>query len=95
MLINLKGDDRMDFSSGIFAFFIGDFRFPDLKIGAVKFYYDRISDDFIVKENLDLRYSKQIVIEDSDFIIFKEFIVIDDDGEEDLVVEKYDKLEIF
>lgn len=85
----------MDFSSGIFAFFIGDFRFPDLKIGAVKFYYDRSSTDFVVKENLDLRYSKKIVMEDPDFILFKEFTVRDDDGEEELVVEKYTMDEYF
>lgn len=39
-----------DFSSGIFAFFINDFQFSDSKIGAFKFYYDSISDDFIVKD---------------------------------------------
>ena len=85
----------MDFSTGIFAFFIGDFRFPDLKIGSVKFYYDSISNDFVVKDNLDLRYSKQIVMEDPDFMIFKEFTTIDDDGEENLVVEKYEMTESF
>lgn len=83
----------MDFSSGIFAFFIGDFRFPYLKIGAVKFYYDSISDDFIVKDNLDLRYSKKIVIEDPDFMIFREVPVVDENGDDDLVVEYYEMSE--
>ena len=62
----------MDFSSGIFAFFINDFQFSDSKIGAFKFYYDSISTDFIVKDDPELRYPKEIVVSDPHFLIFKE-----------------------
>lgn len=65
----------MDFSSGIFAFFTNDFQFSDSKIGAFKFYYDSISKDFIVKDNPELRYSKEIVTADPHFLIFKEIPV--------------------
>lgn len=62
----------MDLSSGIFALFINDFQYIDSKIGAFKFYYDNISNDFIVKSNPELRYPKDVVVEDPNFIIFRE-----------------------
>lgn len=76
----------MDFSSGIFAFFINDFQFSDSKIGAFKFYYDSISEDFIVKDNPELRYSKEIVTADPHFLIFKE-IPVENKEESDLDFE--------
>ena len=79
----------MDFSNGIFAFFINDFLYPESKIGDFKLCYDSISDDFISKNNPELRYSKDIVVEEPHFLIFKEIIVQDEDGEFVSEVEPY------
>ncbi|SJN41271.1 hypothetical protein FM115_08845 [Marinilactibacillus psychrotolerans 42ea] len=62
----------MDFSSGVFALFINDLQFTDSKIGDFKFYYDSVSTDFVIKDNPELRYSKNVVVEDSNFLIFRE-----------------------
>lgn len=81
----------MDFSSSIFAFFINDFQFIDSKIGAFKFYYDSISNDFVVKGNTELRYSKDVVIEDPHFLVFREIPLEDrEEGEASFEVEPYE-----
>ena len=74
----------MDFSSGIFSFFINDFLYPESKIGDFKLCYDSIS-----KNNPELRYSKDVVVEEPHFLIFKETIVQDEDGEFVSEVEPY------
>lgn len=80
----------MDFSSGIFTFFINDFLYPESKIGDFKLCYDSISDDFISKKNLELRYSKDVVVEEPHFLIFKENMIRDEDGNFVSEVEPYE-----
>lgn len=78
----------MDFSSGVFAIFINDLQFSDSKIGDYKFYYDGDSNDFVVKSKPELRYPRSAVVEDPNFLIFREteveFYVDEVDGDPDL-----------
>ncbi len=83
----------MDFSSGVFAFFINDFLYPEFKIGDFKLCFDSISGDFISQNNPELRYSKEVVVEDPHFLIFKENLIRDEDGEFISEVELY-KMEL-
>ena len=80
----------MDFTSGVFAFFINDFLYPESKIGDFKLCLDSISGDFISQNNPELRYAKEIVIEDPHFLIFKENLNRDEDGEFINEVELYE-----
>lgn len=88
--------DFMDFSSGVFAIFINDLQFSDSKIGDYKFYYDSSSNDFVVKNNPELRYPRSVVVEDPNYLIFIEtrhFIDLDGDLEEnptEFEVEPYE-----
>ena len=81
--------DIMDFSSGIFAFFINDFSFPESKIGDFKLFYDSVSGDFISKNDPELRYAKEGVLSEPHFLIFKEVVFQDEDGEFVTEVEPY------
>ena len=58
-----------------------DFLYPESKIGDFKLCLDSISGDFISQNNPELRYAKEIVIEDPHFLIFKENLIRDEDGE--------------
>lgn len=86
----------MDFSSGVFAIFINDLQFSDSKIGDYKFYYDGDSNDFVVKSKPELRYPRSAVVEDPNFLIFRETeaeIYLDEDPELvqlDFEVEPYE-----
>ena len=80
----------MDFTTGVFAFFINDFLYPESKIGDFKLCYDSISGDFISQNNPELRYSKEIVVEDPYFLIFKENWLQDEDGKFVSEVEPYE-----
>lgn len=82
----------MDFSSGVFAIFINDLQFIDSKIGDYKFYYDSISNEFIVKNKPELRYSRSAVVGEPRFLVFRE-IAAGADKEEfqlDFEVEPYE-----
>lgn len=70
----------MDFSNGVFAFFMNDFLYPESKIGDFKLCFDSISGDFISQNNPELRYSKEIIVEDPHFLIFKEHMIRDENG---------------
>jgi len=79
----------MDFTSGVFAFFINDFLYPESKIGDFKLCLDSISGDFVSQNNPELRYAKEIVVEDPHFLIFKEIWLRDEDGKFVSEVEPY------
>lgn len=55
----------------LYAFYIGDFRFPDYKIGELIFKYNSKNDRFEMTSERELSYTSDIVIEDTDFIIFE------------------------
>ena len=80
----------MDFTSGVFAFFMNDLLYPESKIGDFKLCFDSISGEFISQNNPELRYSKEIVVEDPHFLIFKGYTLRDEDGKFVSEVEPYE-----
>ena len=73
----------MDFSSGVFAIFINDLQFSDSKIGDYKFYYDGDSNEFVMKKDPEIRYPRNVVVEDPHFLIFREIPLSENEFEDD------------
>lgn len=70
---------NMNKTSGIFAYCIGDFRFTDLTFGSMRFYYNPDKRHFTLAIDADVTYDAETVIEDSDFLLFHEYL--DSDGD--------------
>ena len=74
-----RWEANMNKTSGIFAYYIGDFRFPKLTFGNMRFYYNPDTRDFTLAKDADVTYDAETVIEDSDFLLFQEYL--DSDGD--------------
>ncbi len=66
-------------TSGIFAYYIGYFRFQELTIGSMRFYYNPDTRHFTLAIDADATYDAESVMEDSDFLLFQEYL--DSDGD--------------
>ena len=76
---NKEKEVNVNKTSGIFAYYIGDFRFPDLTFGSMRFYYNPDTRHFTLAIDADVTYDAETVIEDSDFLLFQEYL--DSDGD--------------
>ena len=70
---------KMSKTSGIFAYYIWDFRFPNLTFGSMKFYYNPDTRHFTLAKYTDVTYDAETVIEDSDFLLFREYLDLNGD----------------
>lgn len=77
-----RGGVNMNKTSGIFAYYIGDFRFPELTFGSMRFYYNPDTRHFTLAIDADVTYDADTVMEDSDFLLFQEYL----DSEGDLCI---------
>ena len=77
-----RGGVNMNKTSVIFAYYIGDFRFPELTFGSMRFYYNPDTLHFTLAIDADVTYDAETVMEDSDFLLFQEYL----DSEGDLCI---------
>lgn len=74
-----RGGFNMNNTRGIFAYYIWDFRFPELTFGSMRFYYNPDTRHFTLAIDADVTYDAETVMEDSDFLLFQEYL--DSDGD--------------
>ena len=70
---------KMSKTSGIFAYYIGDFRFPKLTFGNMRFCYNPDTRYFTLAKDADVTYDTETIMEDSDFLLFREYLDLDGD----------------
>ena len=74
----------MNNTSGIFAYYIGDFRYPELTFGSMRFNYNPDTRHFTLAIDDDVTYDAQEVMDDPDFLLFQEYL----DEEGDLCIDQ-------
>lgn len=74
-----RGGVNMNNTRGIFAYYIGDFRYQELTFGSMRFNYNQDKRHFTLAIDEDVTYDAETVMEDSDFLLFQEYL--DSDGD--------------
>lgn len=74
-----RGGFNMNKTRGIFAYYIGDFRFPELTFGSMRFHYNPDKRHFTLAIDDDVTYDAQEVMDDPDFLLFQEYL--DEEGD--------------